>query len=99
MPDLQAFHEKFESRGVNVLGMNGGERGGDPIKFMADHNYTYATMLNSERIQGKYGVRGIPAIYVIGVDGTILYKHTGVLPDLDLELAKVIEPHLEEHGL
>ena len=99
MPDLQELHEQYESRGVRVLGMNGSERGGNPAQFMADNKYTYGLLLNSERVMSLYEVRGIPAIYVVGVDGTILYKHVGVLPNLDQELASIIEPHLVAHGL
>lgn len=100
MPDLQAVHEQYESRGVKVLGMNGAERfGGDPVKFMADNEYNYGLLVNCDQIMGRYGAQAIPTIYVIGVDGTILYKHTGALPNLDEELKKIIEPHLERHGL
>lgn len=99
MPDLQKLHEQYESRGVRVLGMNGSERTGNPVQFMSANNYTYPIMLNSEKIMGQYNVRGIPAIYVIGVDGTILFKHVGYVPNMKSKLADVIEPHLQRHGL
>ncbi len=99
MPDLQQLHEDYESRGVKVIGMNGSERGGNPVKFMQQNEYTYGMLLNSESIMRQYAVRGIPAIYVVGVDGSILFKHVGVLPELDAEIARVIAPHLEKHGL
>jgi peroxiredoxin len=99
MPDLQKFHEKYQSRGVNVIGMNGSERGGNPAKFMADKGFTYQLLVNTDLVMQRQAPNGIPQLYVIGVDGVILHKHLGYSPGVDKELADIIEPHLEKHGL
>lgn len=100
MPDLQKFHEKYQSRGVNVIGMNGSERpGSDPAKFMADKGFTYQLLVNTDLVMQRQAPNGIPQLYVIGVDGVIIHKHLGYTPGVDKELADIIEPHLEKHGL
>lgn len=99
MPDLEKVHKKYNSRGVVVIGMDGAERGGDPVKFMRDNGYTYKLLLKTDPAMMKYATSGIPQMYVIGVDGAILYKHTGYVPGMAEELGKVIEPHLAKHGL
>jgi len=97
MPALQDLHEEYESRGVRVIGLSGNERGGNPAKYMADNDYTYGLLLNAEKISSQYQIRAIPTIFVVGVDGTILYKHVGVTSKADLE--QVIDRHLQKHGL
>ena len=99
MPDLQKFHEQYQSRGVVVIGMNGSERGADPAKFMRDNRYTYQLLVKTDPAMGQYARNGIPQVYVVGVDGTILHKHIGAVSGLDKQLANVVEPHLKKHGL
>ena len=99
MPGMQHLHETYGDRGVVVLGMNGSERGGDPMAFMKRSGYTYTTILNCEKIAPTYRVRSIPTFYLVGVDGTILFHQVGLSPAGEQQLVALIEDHLQQHGM
>ncbi|MCB9848216.1 MAG: TlpA family protein disulfide reductase [Phycisphaeraceae bacterium] len=97
MPGVQKLHEDYKDRGVVVIGMNGSERGGDPAGYMKSKGFTYLLLLNSEEVMPDYGVRGIPAFFVIGADGKLAWQGSGsgekthkqLVQAVDLELKKI----------
>jgi len=98
MPDIQKLHEKFRSRGVVVLGISIWESG-NPAAFMNKKGFTYQLLVNGDNIAEEYRVRGIPTLYVIGVDGKILYGEVGARADTYRIIADIIEKHLKERIL
>ena len=46
----------------------------------------------------EYGLRGIPATFVIGRDGKILNFHGGFAPGMDEQLKKEITAAVSEKG-
>jgi thiol-disulfide isomerase/thioredoxin len=76
MPGVQKIHEKYGGKGAVVFGVNCWESG-DPVKLMKDEKFTYGLLLSGDDTAVKYGVSGIPAIYVIGPDGKVLYGSVG----------------------
>lgn len=95
MPRMQKLHEKYKERGVVVFGVNSWERN-DPLALMKKKRYTYGLLLKGEEIGDLYRIKGLPVVYVIGVDGRIIYRHEG--PDKK-DLGPLIEKHLTEHGM
>lgn len=93
MPGIQAIHEEFADQGVAVLGVNVWESG-DPVAFMKSNDYTYGLLLDGDEVAGSYGVDGIPAIFVVGTEGEILFHQAGYSADLDKKLKTVIERNL-----
>jgi len=77
LPELQRLHEEFSPRGVVVLGISTSERGGNPAQLLRERGYTYGLLLNGEAIAASYHVIGMPVVYVIGADGTILHGDVG----------------------
>lgn len=96
MPSVQRLHKKYEKSGkVAVFGMNVWERPtNDPAKFMRDSGYSYGLLLNADDAAGAYKVRGIPAFYVIGTDGKILWNAVGHSPSHEKEISEVIDKAL-----
>jgi thiol-disulfide isomerase/thioredoxin len=92
MPVLEKVHQKYKDKGVVVLGVNSWETG-DPVSVMHQRGMTYRVLLKGEEMAPAYGVEAVPAIYVIGVDGKVIYFQSGVeekgLPD-------AIEKYLQE---
>jgi thiol-disulfide isomerase/thioredoxin len=86
MPGVQAIHDKYKGKGVAVFGMNCWENSDAP-KYMKDNKYTYGLLLKADEVAGKYGVSGIPTIYVIGTDGKVLYQSTGFAGEEAVEAA------------
>ena len=84
---------KFKDQGVVVFGVNSWEKK-DPVELMKQKRYGYGLLLKGEEIAEAYKVTSLPAVYMIGTDGRIIYCHEG--PD-DKNLASLIEKYLKAH--
>jgi thiol-disulfide isomerase/thioredoxin len=82
MPQMQKLHEKYKDKGVVVFGVNTWEQK-DPAAAMQAKHYTYGLLLKGEDIADRYGIGVLPAVYVIGADGRIIYRHEGVSKDFN----------------
>lgn len=80
MPQMQKLHEKYKDRGVAVFGVSSWEKN-DPGLLMKEKHYTYGLLLKGEDIADRYGVDTLPAVYIIGADGRVVYRHQGVAWD------------------
>jgi thiol-disulfide isomerase/thioredoxin len=92
MPRMQKLHDKLLDKGAIVFGVNAWERN-DPVAYMKKKRLTYGLLLKGEEIAPAYGIINLPVVYVIGVDGKIIYRHEGID---DKDLGKLIEKHLPE---
>lgn len=94
MPSLQKLHEKYHQRGVDIIGINAWEES-NAAAYMKQKGYTYGLLLKGETIAEAYRAHTLPTIYIIGVDGKIIYRSVGA----DAEnLTAVIELKLKEQG-
>lgn len=79
MPQLEKLHQKYKDKGVVVLGVNLlEEENVDPVKMMREKGMTYKILLKGDTTASEYGVKSVPAIYVIGADGRVIYLQAGV---------------------
>lgn len=90
MPGLERLFQKYKDRGVVVFGVNTWEES-NPVEFMKRSGYTYALLLNGEDAAAAYRVSSLPTLYVIGTDGVIIHRFSGI----DENLETVIENHLK----
>lgn len=95
MPRLQKLHEKYKDNGVVVFGVNAWEQN-DPVAFVKKKRYSYEMLLKGEGIAEAYKVTTLPVIYIIGVDGRIVYCHEGMD---DKNLSSVIEKYFKANGI
>ena len=94
MPEMEEIHRRFEKRGVRVLGINTSEEG-NAIAYFKDKNYAYQLLLNGETIESKYPVPALPTIYIIGVNGEIIYADN----TSKINLPNFIENYLKKHNM
>jgi len=94
MPRMQKLQEKFADKGVVVFGINSWENG-DAAALMTRKGYSYGLLLNGERITEVYKVTTLPVVYIVGLDGKIIYCHEG---EDHKDLSAVIEKHLKANG-
>lgn len=97
MPGIQRLHEEFKGRGVEVFGVNCWESG-DPAGYMERKEFTYGLLLKADEVANAYGVAGIPAFFVIGMDGKLLHRASGFGPGVEKQLGVVIDEHLKANG-
>ena len=81
-PFLQELHEKYASQGLVVLGVNQAESLDTVKTYMNDKQLTYRVVLDSSRsTKTAYQVFGLPTFVVVGADGKILWRSTGLNKD------------------
>lgn len=89
MPSVQRLHKKLAGDNVEILGVNTWERGDAP-GYMKKSGFTYPCLLKGDSAAVNYKVAGIPAFYVIGPDGKILWNAVGFSAEHEKEIEEVI---------
>ncbi len=46
----------------------------DPIEYFEKKGFSFTLLLNGDDVASQYGVKGTPAVYVIGKDKKVVYK-------------------------
>jgi len=77
MPRMQKLYDKYQNNKVVVFGVNSWEKN-DPVALMKKRHFGYGLLLKGEDIAEKYKVSILPAVYIIGADGKVIYSHEGV---------------------
>lgn len=97
MPALQRVHERWGDRGLRVVGVSidGGMDGAEVEAFARDLGARFPIWLDpQERVTNRFGTTGVPTTFLIGPDGTLLWKRIGPVHDDDPEMAERIEAAL-----
>jgi cytochrome c biogenesis protein CcmG, thiol:disulfide interchange protein DsbE len=97
LPVLQRLHQRYGGAGLDVIGVNvDAVASRESIRtFAHDLDVSYTIWLDPKNvILKRYSVIGLPATFVIGRDGTVLYKYLGPLKEGDPAMHRVIEQAL-----
>ncbi|MFW6156952.1 MAG: TlpA family protein disulfide reductase [Armatimonadota bacterium] len=91
MEDLQDTYAREGMRLLSIS-LDEGERGVEQVrKLVREEELAHPVVVDSEQsIAGPYGVRALPAIFVIGRDGKIAYYHEGYTEGDERRLSKAI---------
>lgn len=89
MQFLPALYRDYAPRGlamisIDVGGSLGTEDPGVARDFMAAYGGTWPVALDNSGIGLLYRVSTLPTLYLIQADGTIAFRHAGVMTDADL---------------
>jgi cytochrome c biogenesis protein CcmG/thiol:disulfide interchange protein DsbE len=93
MPELQALHEKYASRGFSVVGVSIDEGGAAKVKkFVTSAKISYPIAVDSDHAPAweAFRVKAVPAAFLIDRQGNIVAQWTGVPAD-GAELATKVE--------
>ena len=83
-PELQALHEKYDARGLKVVGVSVDEGGDVEVKkFVAENKVTYPIAIDAEgRVASVLRTTVLPTTVLIGRNGRIVWRKIGpVLPN------------------
>jgi len=97
IPHLQKLHVKYEKRGLAVVGI-ALDRGGikDVKPFAANRKLTYTLLLDPKgAVKRKYGVRLIPATFIIDRQGIVRSVHIGFVPGMEKALEAEVKSLLK----
>lgn len=88
MPELQKLHEKYEARGFTVVGVSIDEAGTKTVRpFLAKRKLTYPILLDPGNVWSAYGVRAVPALFLVDRSGRIVRQWTGKADKKEIERA------------
>jgi cytochrome c biogenesis protein CcmG/thiol:disulfide interchange protein DsbE len=99
IPELRALHGKYESRGLELVGVSVDADGNDDgIKaFMREFEMTYPIWRDpSENVSTRFLVIGVPATFLIDKQGVLRWRKTGPIQPGDTSLTNAIERALAE---
>ena len=95
MPSLDAIYRRFRDRGVTVLLINQGESA-QQIRAWARRRVKAPILLDREQaVSRRYGLRGLPQLFVIDQQGQIAFAHGGYGGGLEMNLTLILNELLK----
>ena len=94
IPVLQALHERYAARGLDLVGVSVDARGEQQTirEFADDFGMTYALWHDpDERVQSTFLAVGVPATFLIDREGILRWRHVGPVRATDSTLVREIE--------
>jgi cytochrome c biogenesis protein CcmG, thiol:disulfide interchange protein DsbE len=101
LPDLERLHRAHAARGLELVGVSVDEAGQEAAvrDFAREHGVTYPIWLDpGERVSSTFATIGVPSTFLIGPDGTLLWKHVGPVKADDPELVRLLQRSLAAGG-
>ena len=92
-PEIVSAYDKYKDRGVQFLGltMEGGDKLADSHEFVDSLHIQWPNGYGAGETIAALGVRAIPAVFVVGKDGRIIWnsdRHGNVEDAIESALAK-----------
>ena len=93
MPILRSFYKKAEGK-VTLIGVDVEEESiEDGRRFVEKNGITWPNLYDSDGKSRAYFGMGVPVTWFISSDGTVAYKHIGVLKN-EIELISLTSKYL-----
>ena len=94
IPELEKFYNKHKGENIKIFLISIDSKGaGIVVPFAKERNYTLPILFDPyKKTAQRYGVKSLPALFVIGPDGIIRYSSMGYKEEVPIEatLEKVI---------
>ena len=92
-PYLQSIYEEYRDRGLRIAGISVDTRSSlEAVKhFVADYGVTYDILLDPEMVStDAFGAIGLPASFLVGADGVIVFDRLGPILEDDPEFVAAL---------
>ena len=94
-PSLDAIYRHYRNRGVTVLLINEGETA-EVVRRWAERRFEAPILLDQQQEVGvRYGLSGIPHLFIIDREGRMIYTHSGYGGGLEQDLTIILKELLE----
>ena len=95
-PELQAIHDAYGPRGLRVVGVSIDHAADDAVAaFVREEGATFTIARDPDgRVRDEFMSIGVPESYLVGADGTLLWRGIGAVPKGGKELRAAIEAAL-----
>lgn len=90
MPKLNALVEDFKGQDVAFIGFSP-DSVSELKEFLAEQDFKYTIVPDSNKVAMDYGVRGAPTHVVIDKEGIVRWVSYGAIADPQSELGKIIK--------
>lgn len=95
LPVLQSLHEKYNGKGLHVIGVDPIDKNRDDLKtFLQKRGITYNVLTDAEEAAINYRVSAYPTLFLIDKKGKIVFVHSGFSETMKEDLEKMIERYL-----
>lgn len=95
LPVLQSLHQKYHSKGLEVVGIDPVDKEMDEIKhFISQAGITYSILFDEKDVNKDYHITGYPTVYLIDKKGRIIYTYSGFSEALEGQLEEIIKRNL-----
>jgi cytochrome c biogenesis protein CcmG/thiol:disulfide interchange protein DsbE len=96
IPELQRMHDKYGSRGFEVVGVSVDESGIESVRqFVGENKMTYPIAIDPQgKLANILETSVLPTSVLVGRDGRVLWKKVGAILENDDELKSAIEKAL-----
>ncbi len=94
---MERIYQRYTAKGLAVVGINVDDAAHAQTvrEFMTRYGITYSVWLDPEKeVLSDFVALGVPATFLIGRDGTLLYRHMGPLQDDDWGMHRMIQNSL-----
>jgi peroxiredoxin len=94
---VERLYQRYSPKGLAVVGINVDDAGNVQTvrQFMTAYDMTYPVWLDPKKqVLRDFIAIGVPATFLIGRDGSLLYKHMGPLQDDDWGMHRTIQNSL-----
>jgi len=93
MAALDSLRAAYASRGLRVIAVSVDDDGTERVRRFAESNHLEMTVAHDPgaTIERSYQVVGVPTTFVVGRDGTLLWRHTGNVTGVLAEAREAID--------
>jgi peroxiredoxin len=88
MPTINAFYQAQQAAGFTTLMVNMQEDGTTVSDFIKANDFSFPVLLDGQgELMNLYGVRGLPATFILDRSGQVRYIQSGAITEAELEAA------------
>jgi peroxiredoxin len=80
LPALQALYEKFNGKGLVVIGVHSPDNADQLPTFMDKRQISFPVVLDAGKTFENYGIEAVPSYVLVGKSGKVLRALTNDLP-------------------
>lgn len=96
MPDLQAIHQKYQNKKVQVIGISVHDAPGKAEKFVAKKAYSYEFLVQGDELAKRLKLDTYPTLFVLDKEGKILHAEKGRREEAMKDFEEIIQNKLKQ---
>lgn len=97
MPSMEALYQIYRDKGLVMLAVNYKESPQRVREFMQDFGLSFPALLDRDgKVTRSYGIRGIPATFIVDTQGIVRHVHLGEADWTEPKAKKLVEELLRE---